>query len=32
MCAALPTGHLPIDRLSFVEDCCLISVGSEGVR
>jgi hypothetical protein len=29
--AALLTGHVPIDRLISVEDCCLISVGVEGV-
>jgi hypothetical protein len=29
--AALPTGHVPIDKLISVEDCCLISVGAEGV-
>jgi hypothetical protein len=31
-CAALPTGRIPVDRLIFVEDCCLVSVGVEGVR
>jgi hypothetical protein len=29
--AALLTGHVPVDRLISVEDCCLISVGAEGV-
>jgi hypothetical protein len=29
--AALLTGHVPVDRLISVEDCCLISVGVEGV-
>jgi hypothetical protein len=28
---ALLTGHVPVDRLISVEDCCLISVGVEGV-
>ena len=28
---ALLTGHVPINRLISVEDCCLISVGAEGV-
>jgi hypothetical protein len=28
---ALPTGHIPVDRLIYVEDCCLISVGAECV-
>jgi hypothetical protein len=32
MRAALATGHVPVDKLIFVEDCCLISVGAEGVR
>jgi hypothetical protein len=31
MRAALLTGHVPIDRLISVEDCCLISVGAENV-
>jgi hypothetical protein len=29
--AALLIGHVPIDRLIYVEDCCLISVDAEGV-
>jgi hypothetical protein len=29
--AALLTGHVPVDRLISIEDCCLISVGVEGV-
>ena len=29
--AALLTGRVPVDRLIYVEDCCLISVGDEGV-
>jgi hypothetical protein len=29
--ATLLTGRVPVDRLIFVEDCCLISVGAEGV-
>jgi hypothetical protein len=28
---ALPTGRVPIDRLIYVEDFCLISIGAEGV-
>jgi hypothetical protein len=28
---SLLTGRIPVDRLIFVEDCCLISVGVEGV-
>jgi hypothetical protein len=31
MRVALPTGRVPVDRLISVEDCCLISVGAEGV-
>jgi hypothetical protein len=31
MQAALLIGHVPIDIFLFVEDCCLISVGAEGV-
>ena len=31
MRAALLTGRVPVDRLTYVEDCCLISVGAEGV-
>jgi hypothetical protein len=31
MLAALLTGRVPVDRLISVEDCCLISVGAEGV-
>jgi hypothetical protein len=30
--AALLTGHVPVDILIYVEDCCLISVGAEGAR
>jgi hypothetical protein len=30
--AALLTGRVPVDRLIYVEDCCLISVDTEGVR
>jgi hypothetical protein len=29
--AALLKGHVPVDRLISVEDCCLILVGAEGV-
>jgi hypothetical protein len=29
--ATLLTGRVPVDKLIFVEDCCLISVGAEGV-
>jgi hypothetical protein len=29
--AALLTGRVPVDRLISIEDCCLISVGAEGV-
>jgi hypothetical protein len=32
MQAALLTGRVPINRLIYVEDFCLISVGVEGVR
>jgi hypothetical protein len=28
---ALLTGRVPIDKLIYVEDCCLISVGAENV-
>jgi hypothetical protein len=31
MHAALPTSHVPVDRLIYVKDCCLISVGVEDV-
>ena len=31
MQAALLTGRVPVGRLISVEDCCLISVGAEGV-
>ena len=30
-CVALPTGRVPIDRFIYIEDCCLILVGVEGV-
>jgi hypothetical protein len=29
MRAEIPTGHVPIDRLTSIEYCCLISVGVE---
>jgi hypothetical protein len=29
--AALMTGRIPVDRLIYVDDCCLISVGAENV-
>jgi hypothetical protein len=32
MRTALPTGHVHVDRLIYVEDCFLILVGAEGVR
>jgi hypothetical protein len=31
MRVALPIGRVPIDRLIFVEDCLLISVGTKDV-
>jgi hypothetical protein len=31
MRVALLTGHIPVDILIYVEDCCLISVGVESV-
>jgi hypothetical protein len=32
MRATLPTGHVHVDRLTSVEDCSLISVGTEEVK
>jgi hypothetical protein len=31
MMAALLIGHVPIDRLISIEDCCLLSVDVEGL-
>jgi hypothetical protein len=31
MLAALLTGRIPVDIFIFVEDCCRILVGAEGV-